>query len=305
MNEIKIDPLLLTTTHEKYPPFLIESLENYFVKRFMEEKKYQDYNHVYFLPVHWTVLLNRCYHYHLDQAHAQAVKKMFAELPQKKKYYVLCQYANGLKFPYPKKLNFEIHGGHLADYPIPLIYEDGGFLESQPKIAFHQKKWLCSFVGADQERGHRKDICDYMNNYPDVVIHMHKWTGNIKKPMQQTFIDITSNSKFCLAPRGWGKSSFRFFEAWKLGAIPVYVWTEDIWLPYQDIVDYKKFSIIVHLNEVDKIHDILVKIDEKQYNQMFEEYEKIKHLFTLDGYYTYFCDLMKKEDERYEKNLKL
>lgn len=305
MNEIKIDPLLLTTTHEKYPPFLIESLENYFVKRFMEEKKYQDYKHVYFLPVHWTVLLNRCYHYHLDQAHAQAVKKMFAELPQKKKYYVLCQYANGLKFPYPKKLNFEIHGGHLADYPIPLIYEDGGFLESQPKIAFHQKKWLCSFVGADQERGHRKDICDYMNNYPDVVIHMHKWTGNIKKPMQQTFIDITSNSKFCLAPRGWGKSSFRFFEAWKLGAIPVYVWTEDIWLPYQDIVDYKKFSIIVHLNEVDKIHDILVKIDEKQYNQMFEEYEKIKHLFTLDGYYTYFCDLMKKEDELYEKNLKL
>lgn len=305
MNEVKIDPLLLTRTHEKYPPFLVESLENYFVKRFMEEKKYQDYKHVYFLPVHWTVLLNRCYHYHLDQAHAQAVKKMFAELPQKKKYYVICQYANGLKFPYPKNLNFEIHGGHLADYPIPLIYEDGGFLESQPKIAFHEKKWLCSFVGADQERGHRKDICDYMNHYPDVVIYMHKWTGNIKKPMQQTFIDITSNSKFCLAPRGWGKSSFRFFEAWKLGAIPVYVWTEDIWLPYQDIIDYKKISIIVHLSEVDKIHDILVKIDEKQYNQMFEEYEKVKHLFTLDGYYTYFCDLMKKEDQRYEKNLKL
>ena len=88
MSELKIDPLLLTTTHEKYPPFLIESLENYFVKRFMEEKKYQEYKHVYFLPVHWTVLLNRCYHYHLDQAHAQAVKKMFAELPEKKKNYV-------------------------------------------------------------------------------------------------------------------------------------------------------------------------------------------------------------------------
>lgn len=298
--EIKIDPLLLTTTHEKYPPFLIESLENYFVERFMKEKKYQEYKHVYFLPVHWTVLSNRCYQYHLDQPHAQAVKKMFAELPHKKKYYILCQYANGLRFPYPKHLNFEIHGGHLADHPIPLIYEDGGFLESQSKIPFHERKWLCSFVGADQERGHRKDICDYMNSYDDVCILIHKWTGNIKKPMQDNFIHITSNSKFCLAPRGWGKSSFRFFEAWKLGSIPVYIWTEGIWLPYQDIIDYTKFSIIIHFNDVDKIHDILSKIDEKQYNQMFEEYEKVKHLFTLDGFYTYFCDLMKKDDEHYE-----
>ncbi len=302
--ELKVDPLLLATTHEKYPPFLTCALENYFVKRFLDEKKYLEYKHVYFLPVHWTVLSNKCYMYHLDQPHAQAVKKMFAELPPKKKYYIICQYANGIKFPYPKHLNFEIHGGHAADRPLPLIYDDSGYLENQPKIPFHKKKWLCSFVGADQERGHRKDMCDYMSSYSDVTIHMHKWTGNIKKPMQQNFIDITTNSKFCLAPRGWGKSSFRFFEAWKLGSIPVYVWTEDIWLPYKDIIDYSKFSIIVHLNDVDKIHDTLLKIDEAQYNKMFQEYEKVKHLFTLEGFYNYFCTLMKKEDERYEKNLK-
>ena len=82
---------------------------------------------------------NRCYMYHLDQPHAQAVKKMFAELPQKKKYYIICQYANGIKFPYPKKLNFEIHGGHAADLPLPLIYDDDGFLENQPKIPFKNK----------------------------------------------------------------------------------------------------------------------------------------------------------------------
>ena len=253
MTELKVDPLLLANTHEKYPPFLTCSLENYFVKRFLDEKKYLEYKHVYFLPVHWTVLSNKCYMYHLDQPHAQAVKKMFAELPPKKKYYIICQYANGIRFPYPKKThNFEIHGGHLADYPLPLIYEDGGYLESQPKKTFKEKKWLCSFVGADQERGHRKDICDYMDTYQDVTIHIHKWTNNIKKPMQQNFIDITTDSKFCLAPRGWGKSSFRFFEAWKLGTIPVYIWTEDIWLPYKEIIDYTKFSIIIHLNELDK-----------------------------------------------------
>ena len=49
---------------------------------------------------------------------------------------------------------------------------------------------------------------------------------------------------------------------------------------------------------------MLLKIDEAQYNKMFQEYEKVKHLFTLEGFYNYFCTLMKKEDERYEKNLK-
>jgi len=38
--------------------------------------------------------------------------------------------------------------------------------------------------------------------------------------------------------------------------------------------------------------------------ESFQEYEKVKHLFTLEGFYNYFCTLMKKEDERYEKNLK-
>ena len=36
MTELKVDPLLLANTHEKYPPFLTCSLENYFVKRFLE-----------------------------------------------------------------------------------------------------------------------------------------------------------------------------------------------------------------------------------------------------------------------------
>ena len=61
------------------------------------------------------------------------------------------------------------------------------------------------------------------------------------------------------------------------------------------LIDYNKFSIIVHFNDVDKIHNILLQIDEKKYNKMFYEYNKVKHLFTLDGFYNYFCERMKKE----------
>ena len=34
------------------------------------------------------------------------------------------------------------------------------------------------------------------------------------------------DSKFALAPRGFGRSSFRFFEIFKLGTIPIYVWND-------------------------------------------------------------------------------
>jgi hypothetical protein len=45
-------------------------------------------------------------------------------------------------------------------------------------------------------------------NKPDVVIITDNWTTQIKEDKQQLFLDITSKSRFTLAPRGYGKTSF-------------------------------------------------------------------------------------------------
>ena len=48
-------------------------------------------------------------------------------------------------------------------------------------------------------------------------------------------------------------------------------------------------------NTMPKLNRLFKKI------QKFDviENDKVKHLFTLDGFYTYFCNLMKTEDNKY------
>ena len=101
--------------------------------------------------------------------------------------------------------------------------------------------------------------------------------------LQQKFIDITLNSKFALAPRGYGRGSFRFFECFQLGCIPVYFWNDIEWLPFKDLIDYKRLCISMHISQVDELEKILNSITKDDYNKMLEYYEEIKHLFELEG----------------------
>jgi hypothetical protein len=61
------------------------------------------------------------------------------------------------------------------------------------------------------------------------MIHSGGWTPDVNVNLQLVFINTTLESKFALAPRGYGRGSFRFFECFQLGTIPIYIWN-DIWL---------------------------------------------------------------------------
>jgi hypothetical protein len=95
----------------------------------------------------------------------------------------------------------------------------------------------------------------------------------IDSELQQLFITTTINSKFALAPRGYGRASFRFFECFLLGTIPIYIWNDINWLPFQNIIDYSRLCISIHVSEIDNLEDMLAY------------YNEIKHLFELEGMY--------------------
>ena len=119
-----------------------------------------------------------------------------------------------------------------------------------------------------------------MNN--KFYLNNNKWSSIINQNQQDLFINTTINSKFALAPRGYGKSSFRFFEIFKLGTVPIYVWDDIEWLPYLDIIDYSKFCISINIDNIDNLENILNDIDEHIYNNMLLEYEKHKKYFELE-----------------------
>ena len=101
--------------------------------------------------------------------------------------------------------------------------------------------------------------------------------------MQQKYIDTTINSKFALAPRGYGRSSFRFFECFLLGTIPIYIWNDKNWLPFQNIIDYNKLCIVINISKINELENIIKNIDENGYNNMWNYYNDIKYLFELEG----------------------
>jgi hypothetical protein len=149
--------------------------------------------------------------------------------------------------------------------------------------SFSEREILCSFVGCTTHKVRNKcvDILSKVAGF-DFTIPEKGWTTAVEKPNQDIFIEKTLNSKFALAPRGYGKSSFRFFEIFQLGCIPVYVWDDVEWLPYKDILDYSKFCISVNESDIARLPEIFGQIDETKYNEMRAEYTKIKHMFELE-----------------------
>jgi hypothetical protein len=150
---------------------------------------------------------------------------------------------------------------------------------------------LCSFVGSITHPV-RQTMIETLQSNP--TFHMYAnigWTNKVDENKQKRFIDYTINSKFALAPRGYGRSSFRFFEILKLGAIPVYIWDDKEWLPYKDVISYHKFCIIIHISKINLLEDLLLNITEIQYEDMIMEYDKIKYMFEMDFMCEYICGL--------------
>lgn len=202
-------------------------------------------------------------------------------------YFTVVQHDDACLLKLPK--NTKVYGACSGDIPIPLIYQDiTNTLENIEKIKFNEKQIFCSFVGSITQNNVRpfvrQEMVNFLNGKEEYKFFITGcWTNNVDSEKQKNFIEITKNSKFALAPRGYGRSSFRFFEIFQLGTIPIYIWNDVEWLPFKDVIDYSKICISINIKDISKLDEILKNITEEDYNQMFEEYNKIKHLFTLEG----------------------
>lgn len=202
-------------------------------------------------------------------------------------YFTIVQHDDGPKLSIPA--NTIVYGACEGNIPIPLIYEDTrNTLINMPKKQFNEKPILCSFVGNITSNrvvpNVRKEIFNmFKNNANFVLINSGGWTPDVNKKSQYTYIETTINSKFALAPRGYGRSSFRFFECFQLGTIPIYVWNDVNWLPFQDKIHYDKLCIVIHVSKLCDLYTIISSISMDEYNNMINYYEEIKHYFTLDG----------------------
>jgi hypothetical protein len=122
-----------------------------------------------------------------------------------------------------------------------------------------------------------------LQNKSDYVLSYQNWSASVNQNQYQNFKSITENSVFCLCPRGYGKSSFRLYEAMQLGAIPVYV-SDTHYLPWNDELDWNSFSVLIKHDQMQDIDQILKNISQQEIinkqNKICKIYE---NYFTLNG----------------------
>jgi hypothetical protein len=256
-----------------YPPFLEGDLfEKYFYEYI---KKNNPILNRKYINATWTNLYCNSLFKNIP-FNNQKLQKELDSLPQEDKYFTIVQFDEGVKY---NKLppDTTVFGCCFGDIPIPLTYETTAFSNQKLKL-WDDKSIFCSFLG-----GHthilRNKVYEYVQQFSDYYYEIVKDLSVSK----ELYIQKSIESKFCLAPRGFGRSSFRFFEILKLGSVPVYIWDDENWLPFKDKVDYSKLCVSINIKDLEQLDSILRNITKEQYEDMVFYYKKVENLFTYEG----------------------
>lgn len=282
MNIDFIDELFYVKNKDIYPPFKNGYyMEEYFYNYMKINKMNYNNEGRLYIPAFWTNFQLENWFDSKKIYMQDKLNEYIKKYNCNKGYFTVVQYDDGILLKLPE--NTKIYGGCSGNEILPLIYEDNlNILTQYKNKKFSEKDILCSFVGTNTHFI-RNIIQNKFNSFRDFkFIIRDQWSPIVSKNDQNIFIENTINSKFAFAPRGYGRSSFRFFEIFKLNTIPIYIWDDIEWLPYKDIIDYSSICISLHISKINELENILLNIDEHKYNDMLNNYNKIKYMFDLE-----------------------
>lgn len=219
----------------------------------------------YYLPIYWT-------NYYVQNGYrsTEALDAFVHSLPKDRKYYTVVQYDDGIlnEFPFRDVVSFA--SGGVGTIPIPLLCKE------HTRPAPVEKDILASFVGALNGRGRvRAKMFQALSDKPEYVMEESSTT--------ERFIELMNRSEFALCPRGYGKTSYRLYEAMQFDCIPVYVF-DSPWVPWMDKINWSDICVMVQESQIDRIPEILGSMTSERKEQMRQNIRRLyKDYFTFEG----------------------
>jgi len=253
-----------------YPPYHKGLyLEDYFIDYWTKNNFETDRE---FIAISWTSYYN-------NGMNRSRLQSYLDSLPKDKKYFTVCQHddAPSELLP-PNTLIFSAGGNVISDniIPIPLICSS---LELNGNTS--TRSYLASFVGS-MTHPIRSRMIQHLTGNSNFYLQYGEWKNTIDNSRLQSFIDVSLNSIFMLCPRGYGATSFRLYESFQLGCIPVYI-SDRFYLPFADKINWEKLCIFITPDEIPNIENRLKSISETEIADMLTYGKSIYEDFlTLD-----------------------
>ncbi len=205
-----------------------------------------------YLPVFWSsYYVNNNYGKAKSAIHE--LQQFLDSLDKSKKYYTIVQYDDGILNDI-SGLDLKVFAmsGKLRenDYPLPLICAPHQFEFNKVR-----KDLFISFVGRLETNLIRQRMVKALPQKSAQI-----YISDTEQPIE-SYCHILARSKYVLAPRGYGQTSFRVCEALQFGAIPVYISDEFIY-PHNSKGNYsfgvtvnaEKMNIIEKINRYEQEH---------------------------------------------------
>lgn len=110
-------------------------------------------------------------------------------------------------------------------------------------------------------------------------IYRTRFGGHCDEGARLEYATNILDSDYALVARGAGNFSYRLYEVLSCGRIPVFIDT-DCALPFDKIIDWKKYCVWIDEKEIDSVADKIVQFHEKVSRKEFEELQvNIRQLY--------------------------
>lgn len=230
---------------------------------------------LHYLPVYWT-------RWHLNHNYG---REGLEELQRyvddvvldDSRTFTVCQYDDGPLVNLGKSHQFLASRKTAHGIDIPLLCD----YHRRPLFK-PAKKYRASFVGNLNTHPLRGEMAAALRDRTDCVIH----DGDIGT---RAYVKTLLQSRLALAPRGYGGSSFRMFEAMQLGVPPVLIGELDT-RPFKRFLPWHEASIYV-----DNVVGLNAALDEKTDEELIEMGICATELYRDHLTYRKWCPYVLKE----------
>jgi hypothetical protein len=95
---------------------------------------------------------------------------------------------------------------------------------------------------------------------------------------RMNYVQHMKSTKYCICPMGYEVNSPRIVEAIYYECVPVII-ADNFVLPFDDVLDWSAFSVVVPERDVPRLKEILLEIPESRYVAMQSNVRKVQRHF--------------------------